>query len=79
MVKVLLKHFIYEKCINVIFDQMIVNFSDSNRERMEFYLKRASKLRKSLLRSISYNEMHQDPTAFNQFTLKIPTRYIHQP
>jgi len=28
MIKILLKHFIYEKCINVAFDILIRNFSD---------------------------------------------------
>ena len=31
MIKVALKHFIYEKCINVIFDTIINNFSLSKR------------------------------------------------
>jgi len=35
MIKILLKHLIYEKCINVLFDQVSLNFSNARRERIE--------------------------------------------
>ena len=33
MIKILLKHFIYEQCINVLFDAFIRNFSQVKHER----------------------------------------------
>lgn len=32
MIKIFLKHFIYEKCIDVIFNQIVLNFSDVKSE-----------------------------------------------
>ena len=39
MVKVLLKHFIYEKCIDILFNQITLNFSEVKRERLEAKLR----------------------------------------
>lgn len=41
MIKILLKHLIYEKCIDVIINQIALNFSDAKRELIEeLHLKR---------------------------------------
>jgi len=50
MIKIILKHFIYEQCINVLFNQIVLNFSEVKRERVKL---RGRKLRGRFL-SLKY-------------------------
>ena len=50
MIKIILKHFIYEQCINVLSNQIVLNFSEVKRERVKL---RGRKLRGRFL-SLKY-------------------------